>query len=214
MHDSSSRILEQNPDVIANRLIQKAQHRDGLPEILIGLAFLILAATMWVQLVFPQGSQPYKAAIWVLGLGVPALMLSSQWIIKKVRRKFLIEKVGFVAMKPVNRKRAYIAVSIAFAIAVAAAFAAYLGRGSFPPTAWLLAGTGIGGGALMVLAGRLPRFAVGGMLMAATGIVLAFSGVSLELGFAILYGAIGLLLFVSGTTVFLILVCKPAETKE
>jgi uncharacterized membrane protein len=89
-----------------------------------------------------------------------------------------------------------------------------MGKGSPPPTGWILAGTGIGGGALLILAGRQPRSVVSGVLMAATGIVLAFSGISLQPGFAILYGVIGLLLFVSGTVAFLTLITKPAEPGE
>jgi len=131
-----------------------------------------------------------------------------------VRRKLLVEKVGFVEMKPVPRRRSIVVAAAALVIAVAALIAAWMGKGSTPPTAWVLAGTGIGGGALLILAGRLPRSVVSGVLMAATGIVLAFSGISLEPGFAILYGTIGLVLLVSGTAVLLTLICKPAERGE
>jgi len=214
MNNISHNIANQNPDVIASRLLQRAHNRDGLPEIIIGLTFLILAAILWAQLVFRRGSLPYAAAILAASLGVPALIFSSQWIIKKLRRNFLIERVGFVEMKPVHRKRSFVVAAVALVIAVAALIAAWMGNGSPPPTSWILAGTGIGGGALLILAGRQPRSVVSGVLMAATGIVLAFSGISLQPGFAILYGVIGLLLFVSGTVAFLTLITKPAEPGE
>jgi len=214
MTNISQNIANQSPDVIASRLIQKAHNRDGLPEIFIGLAFLILGGLCWVQAVAPPRSAAFVAA--VLGFIVLALLLGlgSPWAIKTVRRKFLVETVGFVEMKPVPRRRSIVVAAVALVIAVAALIAAWIGKGSTPPTAWVLAGTGIGGGALLILAGRLPRSVVSGVLMAATGIVLAFSGISLEPGFAILYGTIGLVLLVSGTAVLLTLICKPAERGE
>jgi hypothetical protein len=142
------------------------------------------------------------------------LIISSQWIIEKLRRSFLVERVGFVEMKPVNRRRSFVVAVVALAIAFAALIASWIARGSTPPTAWILACTGIGGGALLIIAGRLPRSVVAGVFMAATGIALAFSRIALEPGFAILYGVIGLLLLFSGAVVFLTLICKPAESGE
>ncbi len=211
---SSSRLLEENPDRIANQLIQKAHNRDGLPEIAIGLTFLLVALTMWMQIAYQPGSLTYKIAPLILGLLVPALILSSQWAIKKVRTQFLIGKTGYVKSKPVNRKAAGMVVAIAFVIAVAAVIAAYLGRNSSPPTAWFLAGTGIGGGLLLILAGRLPRFVVGGVIMSATGVALAVGGVSLGTGFMILYGIIGLLSLISGCVVLVLFLRQPTEPAQ
>jgi hypothetical protein len=93
-----------------------------------------------------------------------------------------------------------------------AAFAAI--KGSFPPASLMLARTGIGGGLLAALSGGIPRFVIGGIVMAATGILVAFSRVSLGLGFAILFGLMGALTLVSGCVVFLLFVRQPAETGE
>jgi hypothetical protein len=214
MHDLSSRFLDENPAAIANRLIQKAHNRDGLPEIAMGITFLAAAAMEWLQLASRSGSVAYKAANWGMMLLVPAIILGSQWVIKKVRRRFLVERVGYVELKPLNRRRVAIVIAIAFVMATAAVLAAIRFRDSSPPTAWFLAGTGMGGGVLMVLVGRLPRLVVGGALMAATGVILAFSGISLVPGFAILYGVIGLLLCISGAVAFLSLVLKPEAAGE
>jgi hypothetical protein len=78
----------------------------------------------------------------------------------------------------------------------------------------VLAGTGIGGGLLLALSGRSPRFVVGGVAMAATGILVAFSGTSLEIGFAILYGSMGLVALISGCVVFVFFTHKPAASDE
>jgi small-conductance mechanosensitive channel len=214
MINSSSLHHQEDPNAIAKRLMQKAHNQDGLPEIAIGVTLLTVAGLEWLHV----GSRAKSLADITSGLGigllVPALILGSQWTIKHVRRRYLIEKVGYVEPKPISRKRRGIAFIILAAVAVATVFAVYIFRGSIPSTGWLLAGTGIIGGALAVVAGRLPRFIIGGVIMAATGIYLAFSGVSLTVGFAILYGLMGLLSLVSGCVVLMLFLRQPAEAGE
>jgi ABC-type uncharacterized transport system permease subunit len=82
------------------------------------------------------------------------------------------------------------------------------------PDRWLLAGTGLLGGALIAWRGRLRRFVIEGVLMAATGVFLAFAGVSLEMGFTMLLGFQGLVTLVSGGVVFLRFIRQPMETGE
>jgi hypothetical protein len=212
MNDSSSPLIEQNPDAIACRLMQKAQNQDGLPEIAIGLTLLTGTGLQWLQLAYRPGSPQYKAAWWGYMLLIPALILVSQWAIKTVRRKFLIDRVGYVELKPVNRKRFWMVFCIAFVVAFAITFA--IAAKSIPAKSWLLAITGIGGGILAIQAGRLPRFVVGGVLMAATGIFLLLMGVSLEVGLTILFGAMGLLSLVSGSVVFLLFTRNQGEAGE
>jgi hypothetical protein len=209
MISSSSLLHHEDLDAIANRLMQKAHTRDGLPEIAVGIIFLTIAGLMGLLVVFQPGSFGYKASALGMMLLFPTMALGSQWAIKQVRRRFLIGKVGYVETKPVNRKRFGFVFSLAFAIAVAAVFAAY--RGLFPPAGWILAGTGIFGGALAAFAGRLPRYVIGGAIMAATGILLAIARVSLEMGFTVLYGLMGLLSLISGCVVLLFFLRKPAE---
>ena len=50
--------------------------------------------------------------------------------------------------------------------------------------------------------------------MAATGLFLVLIRVSLEVGFMILFGAMGLLSLVSGCVVFLLFMRKPVEAGE
>ena len=209
MNDISHRIANQNPDVIANRLLQKAHNRDGLPEIAIGVFFLLIAGMMWLTVIFPPRSPIYVASILGLMLTMMVMPLRLQRILKKVRRHFLIEKEGYVEFKPANLKRSAIFAVLSLVIAVGAIIAAYFG--AFPPSSWILAATGIGGGAILALAGRLPRFYTGGAIMAAAGIVVAFARVSLEAGFVILYGLMGLLSLISGCAVLLLFLRQPAE---
>ena len=78
----------------------------------------------------------------------------------------------------------------------------------------MLGATGIGGGVLAAIAGKLPRFITGGAVMAVTGLVLAFSAVSLATGFAILYGLMGALSLLSGCVVFLHFMRLPIEAGD
>jgi hypothetical protein len=64
------------------------------------------------------------------------------------------------------------------------------------------------------VSGRQFRSVIGGLLMAAIGISLAFSTVSLEMGFTILYGSIGIFALVSGVVVLSLLMRKPVEQGE
>jgi hypothetical protein len=211
MNDATPRFLEESPDAIAGRLMQKAHNQDGLPEIAVGLMFLFVAGLQWLQVVFHPGSLAYKAANLGLML-LPAPYFGSLWAIKMVRRKFLIARVGYVEFKPVNKKRIWAVIGIAFVVACAMVFAIAAKR--LPPASWLLATTGIGGGLLAILSGRLPRFVVGGVLMAVAGIFLCLIRVSLEMGFMILFGAMGLLSLVSGCVVLLLFTRRPAEAGE
>jgi hypothetical protein len=193
--------LGTNPDAAARRLMQRAHNRDGLPEISIGAILLATAFLIWLQVAYPRGSFAYRASWWGMMLLVPLMIGGTQWAIKWVRRRFLIEKVGYVELKPVPKKLLIIATCIAFVAAAAMAGVVYLRV--LPPSGWMVAGIGIGGGLLAVYAGRLPRYVVGGVLMAVVGIFLAFSRVSFEMGSLILYGSIGMLSLISGCVVLL-----------
>ncbi len=125
----------------------------------------------------------------------------SQWAIKWVRRRFLIERIGFVELKPVPRELRFIVTCVAFVVAAAMAYGVYLR--AVPPSGWMVAGTGMAWGLLAVYEGRLPRYVIGGVLMAVVGICLGFSGVSFEMGSLILYGSMGMLSLVSGCVVLL-----------
>jgi hypothetical protein len=211
MTDSASRLFNETPDAIAKRLMQKAYNRDGLPEIAVGVFFLIIAGLMGLQVAFQPGSPVYKASVWGFVLCV-ILILGLQWAIKKVRRRFLTGKVGYVELKPANRELLGVTLGIACLVGAAAAFAA--SRNLFPSASWMLAGTGIFGGAIAAFAGRLPRFIIGGVMVAATGILVALSGVSLEMGLAILFVFAGLLSLLSGCVVFSILLRQSTEAGE
>lgn len=211
MSSSSSYPPVRDPSAIAKRLIQRAHNRDGLPEIAVGLIFLFVGALSYAQALLPRESIGFKAAVLGTALLVPVLCIGSPWVLKWVRRRYLIDRVGYVEPKPIGRKQ--IAIGILLSVVMAVALFGVVAQLS-QPDRWILAGTGLFGGALAALSGQLPRFVVGGVLMAATGIVIAASGVSLQTGLAMLFGFQGLLALISGGVVFLRFIRQPIEPGE
>jgi hypothetical protein len=229
MNEITNNIVNKNPDAIANRLMEKAEYRDGLQEIAIGLMILMFAGMTGLPMVF-KGPFSSMASLSGICLLLVIMGFGSQWAIKKVRKRFLAGKMGYVKLKPVNRKRLGIRlgiiVGLAFIIAALATFvmfkvviANHKGGASahwslFPPANWLLVGTGLLGGAIMVFRVRSPRYVIGGVIMAALSILLAFSKVSPNVGLTILCGFAGLLALISGSVVFFLVLRQPVEPGE
>ncbi|HMD71832.1 MAG TPA: hypothetical protein VKF41_10840 [Bryobacteraceae bacterium] len=207
---------------MAKRLIQSAHNRDGLPEIAMGLTFLFVGALSLAQVLLPRGSAGFKTAVFGLAFLAPVLCIGAPQAVKWVRRRYLIERVGYVESKPLGRKGMGMMIGLAFVVATVMSLALFAAVTRFSPAVtrfshpdrWVLAGTGLLGGALAALCGKLPRFVVGGVLMAVAGILTAFSGVSLQIGFAMLFGFTGLLALVSGGVVFFRFIRQPAEPGE
>ena len=211
MQNSSSLPRLEDPGALAQRLIQRAHNQDGLPEIAIGITWLLISGLICVQIALPHGSIGFKIAVLTLAILMPVLSLGTPAALRWVRRRYFIERVGYVQYKPVGWKQ------IGFGILVAVLMLVAL-FGVVPrlarPDAWLLAGTGLFGGALAALGGRLPRFFIGGLLMAAMGMILAYTGVALDVGFAILFGFAGGLSLVAGGIVCLRFMRQPPDPGE
>ena len=200
-----------DPDALAKQTMQSAHNRDGLPEIAVGLYFLLASGLIWATAVLPRKSIGFTLAVLAFSLLLPVLGFGSPWAVRWVRRRYLIERVGYVQHKPIGRRQ------VGFGIVVAALMALAL-FGVVPrlsqPDRWLLAGTGLLGGALTAWCGRLPRFVVGGAVTAAAGVLVAFAGVPPQIGFTMLFGFQGLMVLVSGGVVFLRFIRQPIETGE
>ena len=203
-------MIHADVDAEARRLMQRAHTRDGLPEIAMGLSFLAASGLIYAQVVLPRQSVGFKAAVLAFSLGLP-LTIFTPTVLRWARRRYLMARVGYVEPYPVGRK------AIVRGVLGALVFAGVL-FGVVPrmaqPDRWLLAGTGLLGGALLAWCGRLPRFVIGGVLMAAVGLLVAFSGVDLQAGFAILFGSLGVLGLVSGGIVLARFLRQPIRTDE
>jgi len=209
MDDLSFRRFSERPDAIANRLMQKAHNRDGLPEIAIGLSFLFLASLIYVQTQLERGSNRDKMVSLALCSLIPLMGFGAPWAVKRVRRQFLIESVGYVQPKPIGVK--LVAVTLVIAVA-AAVLVSVISHAQFDGL--ILACSGVFGGGLAVLSGRSLRFAIGGILVAAAGVLIGLSGTSLEIGFVLLWGFAGILSLLSGCIVLLHFLRQPAGPGE
>lgn len=201
-----------NPDAAARRLMRIANHRDGLPEIAIGTILLATAFLIWLEVASPRGSFAYRASWCGMLLLIAPMIGVFPGTIQWMRRRFLIEKVGYMEPKRVSRRLLVIVTCVAFAVAAAMAWAVYMG--ALPPGGWMIAGTGILWGLLAAYAGRLARYVAGGALMAALGICLALSGVSFEMGSLILYGSMGVVSLVTGCVVLVRFVRTPNQETD
>ena len=201
-----------DPDAAARRLMRRAHNRDGLPEIVIGTILLTTAFLIWLEVAYPRGSFAYRSSWWGMMLLLMPMIGGSRWTIQWVRRRFLINKVGYVELKPAPRGLLVATTFISVAVAAAMAWAVHLR--ALSPGGWMVAGTAIAWGLLAVYAGRLPRYVIGGGLMAALGIFLGFSRVSFQMGSLILYGSMGALSLFSGCVVLLHFVRIPDEEAD
>jgi hypothetical protein len=104
MTSSSSFLPVGDPNAFAKRLIQRAHNRDGLPEIAVGLTFLIVGFLSYAQVVLPRESIGFKAAVLGLALLIPVLCIGAPGGLKWVRQRYLIERLGYVESKPISRR--------------------------------------------------------------------------------------------------------------
>ncbi len=210
MQDTS--FLQGTPEVIASRLIQKAHLRDGLPEIAVGLLFLLAASFNFMSASLPGASTGLKIAFLAdLGLFV-VLSVGTPWLLKWVRRQFLVEREGYVRQKANRRNLVQILVGgliVFFVVLFTALFIRLPHMDS-----WVVAGTGLFVGGVWAFIGKSPRFVASGLLSAATGIALAFARISVENRLGIFFAVVGILALLSGCVVFVRFIRQPREAGE
>jgi len=194
MTDSSLPRLT-DPAAVAQQLLQRAHNRDGLPEIAIGTLFLLTAALEYAQTILPRRSLGFDAAVIAFATGIPAAMFATPRLIRWARHRYLLDRVGYMQPKPVDRKQLMPAIVAALLMAAVIFLAVHFDLFN---DRWILAGTGLFGGLLLTISGRRRRFTIGGILMAAAGVAIGFANVSLEQGFALLFGFTGVLAATSG----------------
>lgn len=201
LHRSSSTAA---PDKLVRRMMQRAELRDGLPEVLFGFLSLFLAAQQYVMSLWRRTGD---LALWIMGtvliLLFVCLCLASNWLLKWLRGRYLISRSGYVKPK-VNRRSMTLPGGITLLIAAAFLFAMW----RFPQRVvyrWLEGWFPIVMGAficvLEIILGRAPRFWVTGALTLACGVLLTFSPLHLDLRLAVFFGFAGATAVVSGAIV-------------
>jgi hypothetical protein len=176
-----------DPNILATRLLQRAHNRDGLPELAAGTILLLAAGLIYAQAVLPRATFGFRAAVLAFAFGLPLFTIGARPLFNWVRSRFFLERYGYVRPRPQPRTlRAFLLPGLAAVAVIAVAAFAFP-----PPGTRLVAFTGVAGGLLLALAGRLPRFLIGGTITAAAGIWLAFSGLTLAAGMAALFAIQG-----------------------
>jgi len=188
-----------NPDVLAKRLLQRAHTRDGLAEILIGLTFLMVAATQYAWSVLPHQGLWFRVTVLVYAFGFPVVCFAGPRWLRALRRRYLVEREGYVEHlpRPNPWRRAWLVGVAAVAVVLAQVALHPL------PDYWVTGFTGVGSGALALVCGRAPRFYFVGAVMAVTGLGVAFARLPMENGFLILFGVMGALELTMGTAAWI-----------
>ena len=201
-----------DPDRLVGRLMQRAWTRDGVVEIIVGLFFLLLSGLLEAQHLLERAWPIFRA---IPLLVVPILIggYLIRWAIRWIRGRYLIERTGYVAFKPVSKKkriRMALFAGILATISVAAIGVANRAHIS-SSSQWVLIGTAVLLGVLGPVGGRELRFVFIGVVIAATGILLGIYNVGYDPGWTILYGVAGAILAISGAVV---LIRYLRETRE
>jgi hypothetical protein len=204
----------EDPDRLARRLIQRAWNRDGVPEIAIGLFFMMLAGLFEVQHLLEKEWGVFRA----IPLTMFPILLGGfliGWGVKFVRSRWLIDRSGYVEMKPPARKHLLRVViigtisTIVAAALVVAVLRTYISYAS--ARQWVFVAGGVFCGLLLPACGRSMRFVLSGALIAATGILLGILNVDYDPGWTIFYGVAGVVTTISGTVA---LISFLRETRE
>ena len=176
-----------DPTTLSRRLLLRAHNHDGLPELAVGLTFLITSGLIYAQGALPKGTPGYDAAVLAFSFGLPVFILGARPFVNWIRARCFLERYGYVRHLPVPGKLRQLVLRGLIVLAATAVMALFLP----PPGNWLVVVTGIGCGLLTALSGRSPRFVVGGVAAAVAGICLAWSGMSFSTAMAALFAIQG-----------------------
>ncbi len=136
--------------------------------------------------------------------------------VKWARNRYLVERTGYVEVKPPTVKGRVRMASIAAFIAIAAVIAVVMAIRNLAPLSsrWIVAGAGVFCGVLLPVGGRELRFIFIGAVVAVTGILLGIYDVGFSVGWTILYGVGGAITVISGTVVLLGFLRKTREAGD
>ena len=201
----------EDPDRLARRLIQRAYNRDGLPEIAAGLIFLFMSGFIAASHVLGKQWPALRAIPAAMILLLPLLFMVPG-AIKWARNRWLIEREGYVEMKPLSSNRRMQVISIAMIVAVIAAVAgaavlrAHISHPSHwvsNTRQWVLIGNGVIFGIIFPVCGRSLRFVINGAVVAVTGILLGLYNAGYDTGWVVLFGVAGAITVISGVIVLI-----------
>lgn len=202
-----------DPAHAALRRMHRAHLRDGVPEMVLGVMLLLCAGSFWIP-GWVGSRRVSVTAEFVFWLGFIGLCVSSKSIVRWIRDRYLLDRVGYaegVSTKGGRQRKRGVLVA-ALLLAIVLLLVAMVVRPS-DLDGWILAGNGILFGLLSPFVTDNPRLWVYGALTAALGMGLAFLGLPGEKGLAILYSSTGILYLISGAVVLVLFLRKPVEAE-
>jgi hypothetical protein len=202
-----------DPDTLSRQLRQKAYNRDGLPEMAVGVSFLLIAALMGIQTQLQHGSLAARAASTALTFSILATAFASSRLIAWLRARFLVERVGYVKAKQRKDLRFWTLRIAAGLVSCAVVLVMVRFHRSIQDW-WAVLGTGLLLGVGTAWLGRMRRFVLNGSLIVLAAVVIALQGLSQDAGFAWIYGVTGALYALSGGIVLGNLLRQPLESGD
>ena len=205
-----------DPQAMACDMIQRVHNRDGLPELYVGVNLLIFSAVNWFNGLMAIS---VERIVLVFGAMIAGIVMSigSGWAIKRIRSRYLVARIGYVAVKA-NRSRRWLVIGLAFAVAVASVvMMRFVVMGKVPfavSDRWLMVVLGVALGLFQPIVGKQLRFYFTGALTAATGIALSFSNLSLDFSIAIFFDLVGIVALVSGGVALYRFLPEPVDAGE
>lgn len=206
MQDHLSSPSLANPDALARRMVLCAHNRDGLPEIVVGVSFLIAAAMNGTTLAIH--GRAAGVLLLVFGVLIIVLGLTANQIVEWTRRRFLLQWVGYVQLRSRGKKPAVIAGIFA---AVIGAIAVVAFRHFEPSGRLLVLVCGAFVGILQIVIGRLMRFWIAGGLILCVALVIATANWSTGLSLAAFFVCAGAINLIAGGITFFRLLQKRAD---
>lgn len=197
--------VNEDPAVLASRLMHRVHLQDGLPELSIGVMLLFLAASFWVEVLLTP-SFLMTSLYLILTIAFVALCIGSTALVRRIRRQYLIERVGYVEARldepgKLRRKRKLLATLFAsLALLLAIMAMDLLNVLHLDRSILIFLGTVFCGAYLSF--GTAYRVKVNGILAFIAGLFLALRMAPLQTAIASFFTVIGSMNLISGLLVF------------
>lgn len=188
---------------------------DGIPELVVGVFFLLIASLGVVAEIAPPGSIWARGADLTLPLLVIGGVLAARWIIRRAKTRVSEPRTGYFRFR-VERGRAWL--RALWAVGIGAALAAAIVFSQATWGAWIYAF--VQGGILALAFGliayryRVFRFALLALLGAALPLLTVAVGWDQAVRDAMVFGGMGALLFLFGAWNFVRFVRRKPLTVE
>jgi hypothetical protein len=105
---------------------------DGIPEMVMGIVWIVWGAGFLVQNAIPKGSRFSSLESWILPIALVGSGFAASWIIKILKNKYTFPRGGYVKFNaPPRSQRILTAVVAGLAAAVFAALFAFAASGRF-----------------------------------------------------------------------------------